>query len=656
MERAFLEQIEMGTGFGITTALPASNGECAPEAQPGPGDGTCRCCVETAGALDVERRLDGWSNRCALPAGASSSEGALHRLHRLHPSVSPGLSSGPARCTPGPARHTRSILAGPGQAPGSPPLLRPPRGINRRVKCDEVWPVCKRCQYNGRFCQRDQPPQGVESAVVMERSLRSPVMLDDVAHCALDYFFSCTLRNIEHFEPSPIWSDVVDRIQNDVAIRNAAAAIGRQQRIADLALIEPDTSTPDTADGQATLLYTRAISSLRQSIGHHPRTHGINYVLASLLLVILESLRGSAPNLLVHLHSGIRIVRELNARSSDPQQPFDDDKPAASALQECTRLLHQYGVNTMVFDPASESTRTTQQLVWETRNLDSSHGVPVHKSQDDDPDSKTCPDIIPSALSLDMPANEFQRHIKLTLRSMTSNLLRLMSMARGLSDPVADPIVGKFIESMKSTQRTAEKFITTRIEMVSVAPSVDADRYLSNLKFALAHCTLTKISLTAAWTGLQSSYDAELASFKKIVALNKEALALLQKANTRDGNHNIVLSAFSLGTSVVPVLMCVVRQCRDPETRREALSLFEQCPKHEGLWEAHKTRLICDAIIEFEERRAGGVVPIPEECRIHFYRFIAGDACHGGKGSGALEVALKPDAKQRKLVFETTAI
>lgn len=236
-----------------------------------------------------------------------------------------------------------------------------------RVKCDEVLPTCSACQRLRLICQR-----GVPTAPSRTSSFRRfvlvpaspppctqpprPHVVDEPAQVALHFFCLRTLPILRICQPSQLWDNIITSLlQNDESIRNIAVAIGFAQQLQ----VEPHSEVvSDTVQKQALLSYSAALHSLRRSIVSESAKAPSIHAFACLLMVILESLRGSHSALLVHLRSGLSIT------AGDQCTPELDDMK-----QKTSSLLQKYRVSSSLFGLFATRNATLNELITQNTYL-----------------------------------------------------------------------------------------------------------------------------------------------------------------------------------------------------------------------------------------------------------------------------------------------
>jgi len=75
-------------------------------------------------------------------------------------------------------------------------------------------------------------------------------------------------------------------------------------------------------------------------------------------------------------------------------------------------------------------------------------------------------------------------------------------------------------------------------------------------------------------------------------------------------------TSFAFGTGVIACLYIVVIKCRDRSLRRKALSLLEDHPRREGVWDSCMAVAVTRRVTEMEEEGLAEGEVVPEEKRL----------------------------------------
>ena len=131
------------------------------------------------------------------------------------------------------------------------------------------------------------------------------------------------------------------------------------------------------------------------------------------------------------------------------------------------------------------------------------------------------------------------------------------------------------------------------------------------------------------------TWDAFLDGFKELVRLAEcfieaptAAAAAAAAAATTSTTKSALMTMppktndFCLDMTIVAPLYFAAARCRDPTTRRKAISLLYNCPRLEGVWSSVLAARVAERLMILEEQEAQGQVTqqsdIPEEARISF--------------------------------------
>lgn len=409
--------------------------------------------------------------------------------------------------------------------------------------------------------------------------LPNAVVVDDPLRRSIEYFCMQGLPILRNCQPSPLWDYLVAQLLDPApSIRRIAAALGAQQRMIDHQnTIDAQPGSGDAASQislQSSRHYASAIQCLRRSIDILDEAGERRLPLICLLMVILESLRGSPSHLLIHLKSGIKFLRERE----------DNWK---LETREVARILGSYAIDSTMFNPLSPSALAVQLMIAERPETEGT----------DDP----LVDVLILASDL--------------LRAMTVAMdFSALGSTIGASHTRSPPS----LDQLGARQRKIEQAIKVRMAALD---SCDPCRYAMH-GFAQARCLLVRVYIDCAWAARQTEYDTALETFVRIVDLIEESLKRMRPTAYGRGSRESP-AAFSVGIRAQQLLLMVVHQCRDYFTRHRAYDLLNKCPRHEGPLEIGLTKSICEAIMDFEESFTGAPDKyIPEHCRVHHYSLV----------------------------------
>ena len=486
-------------------------------------------------------------------------------------------------------------------------------------------PHSVRCTKSGRKCDGYAQDQ----AIVQRKTLApnniltlrftSPKVWDsgeDLRY--LEFYHRRAVRTLPGaFDSSNFWSHSVLRLAHaESSIRHALIALGYLYKT------EPGSMKHARAGLAAeqqsdTLMshYNKAVRGLVDRMSEVSYTPEIGLV-ACLLFICIELLRGNYITAFTHLNSGLRMISEA---SQEPTKSLPYGAQSLNLIPFPLRLYESSGSTAILEDillPLFCRAMMSALLV----------GVPVQHIFD-----------------IPIPSPQFfQEHTFTSIsdaqitsqrlllpslyytRSMAEKLILRQSVtAQNLADQ------SQLLDCFHSWFRCLQDFENDRVLSKQ-------ERIISSSLKAIYHGSY--IALATATEVLQGSIDTHLPNFK---AINHHAAFVLESMDlstsltqdstsispsTLPSSPSTTSSAttgtatsppspnqspkdtsssganFTFEISLVPTLHHVTVRCRCPETRREALRLLELNPPREGYWDAEVHAAVARRVIELEER------------------------------------------------------
>jgi len=207
----------------------------------------------------------------------------------------------------------------------------------RHVKCDEEKPACLRCRSTGRVCDgylwntkrrspvkdvvTPSPPDLSVANLVHSRQLSIATILSpsisgttQERHCFEYFRFEigqelCTAMMLE-----PAHHFVLQACHSDDAIKSAVIAIGSMgHRFRFNRLLTSDDEQANALQNFAQSQYCKALEHLRAQMCNDPTGSIDLATISCFLFTIFEFLQGNATGALVHLRSGLNILRREKA-------------------------------------------------------------------------------------------------------------------------------------------------------------------------------------------------------------------------------------------------------------------------------------------------------------------------------------------------------
>lgn len=180
----------------------------------------------------------------------------------------------------------------------------------RRVKCDELKPRCDRCVKAGRQCAgyAEAQPKNRQAAgrplvfisyMVPDDSISLLPGVSSREKRALEFFKQHTL--LETFA-TPDWPEHLLRASNhEDAVRHAIVALG--------ALHEHYSVTSQVDEGFAMKQYSKAMTKIMK-LDMESNTSTDIALISCILFACIESLQGHYRSSLLHINSGLEILKE----------------------------------------------------------------------------------------------------------------------------------------------------------------------------------------------------------------------------------------------------------------------------------------------------------------------------------------------------------
>ncbi|KUJ10771.1 uncharacterized protein LY89DRAFT_723348 [Mollisia scopiformis] len=264
----------------------------------------------------------------------------------------------------------------------------------RRVKCDEGKPSCKRCLGTGRICDgylygsNAKPPFPKTDELIALGSSRRPLSQTNTSqsayssniilppspfsneqeHRGFAFFRRYTCSRLAPNFRSRFWEQIVlQACHHEPAIRHAVVALGslhEQTMCRGLSHeVQGTTSSNHATDTFALQQYTKALRILAIA---PEKTFGDVTLMACILFVYFESLRGDHAATVSHLNSGIRIIAELHKIFTSIA---DGRHPLSNTLYISLRELALLFIRLDALDIELRALDTFQQEETPTRGL-----------------------------------------------------------------------------------------------------------------------------------------------------------------------------------------------------------------------------------------------------------------------------------------------
>jgi len=475
------------------------------------------------------------------------------------------------------------------------------------VKCDEEKPYCKRCTDTGRKCDgyAVQPERKtVKSATPLDRAvvpstqkrpsltttsasnravrrLAPAKLIVDAAFLSpavsgeespwIEFFSMRTGPALSNVLSHSFWSfDLPQLSASEPAIRHALIALSSAH-----ARFEADAANnqivQNAIDPNFVLRhYNEAIKQLKIHLSRDPGSLDIA-MLCCLLFISLECIYGNRILVIDHLQNGLNMLR--SSLVQDGGKEASSNTIAKSIRQEVRPLFHRLDSQTTLMGFSGSS------LFY---HMDKLLTLSVPRSFDSFEHAKSSLDLlVASSLGFIRSIHDGKHaeagSVSLTGRTLQIHLLSEFSIWKNS--------MANFVKSCKTLTEDDYK-IEKSLRIQHTASFI-----------WLARCTELE----------ESGFDAYLPEFASIVKWSRALIT--PSSEPREPCLHTRLAAlsvtnvprFSLNMGYIPPLYLVAIKCRDPITRREAISILEETNGREGLWDARLHAKVARRLLEVEE-------------------------------------------------------
>ncbi|TPX16967.1 uncharacterized protein E0L32_003529 [Thyridium curvatum] len=408
----------------------------------------------------------------------------------------------------------------------------------RKIKCDESRPACVKCTSTGRACDGYAPACAAQTIVAPWNviSVTPSLHVRDSEARPLEYFHRVVAPAISGHLDADFWTKLVWQAGADVAaVRHATIAIS--------SLYEGFGLHTSEREHIALQHYNRSISLSISS------TDQQEILLACILFVCIECLRGDATRAIEHCRHGISILNRLVEGSNFT--PWIEDIRAVFSRLSFIPLF--WG-----------STPDTFPLMAEFHDFSALGQTRLSQA-------------------------ELQRYLD-TLISRSMRVVRRGDEYRlGVNGRSSLPC--GLVREQNQLQEALQHWERAFLNLRSAAPLSPQTR----LVFATLEVKLiiARIWVRNAFENDEGSYDSSIEEFQRVVAIASQVCRL--KA------VEVVVPKFKFDMGFMPLLYFVAIKCREVRTRLEAVKLMRSLAiSRENLWDFNVMEAISRRVIELE--------------------------------------------------------
>lgn len=339
--------------------------------------------------------------------------------------------------------------------------------------------------------------------------------------------------------------------------------------------------------------YNKSINCLLQKAKTDPDATSI-FAMVCIIFICLEFFRGNVDASLVHIESGVRLLKQWRQKHGYPKSSWGHGYPSFEAdfietelapmLSWLTIVLAIFGrpSEEIFLNPVDENACVTEKRP--PRNILEARAGLV--------------DIVNAGIRLteSVGAAKYERDVETehaTKREFFYESLQEWKLG-------FDALIDEQSSGWNRSEQTAAKLIRTTYLTATIWNDV---------------CLSPK----------EKSWDRHRDTFEQIIELSEAIIAETMKYQS-----NLSLR-FSFELGIIPPLHFAAWKCRYPSLRRRALNMLFNCPRRECLFDAQQFYAVFERIMEIEESSIGlppGQIPKdgqlpPEEVRIHHFQVLS---------------------------------
>ena len=454
----------------------------------------------------------------------------------------------------------------------------------RHIKCDEEKPACLKCRSTGRVCDgylanqkpRVSPSMPEKQGQALTNAMVSPFSNPYVGFVGTDqerrgfeYFHWETAQNIG----GALNLDCVHRLilqagQSNPAVRSAVIALGtitEQLQVNSVLAFDKPQSNSYQEFPQAQ--YRQALRQLREQLTREPHRAEKMAMISCFLFTLFEFLQGNDTASIVHLRSGLNILRQQQGIPG----PF---------RQELLRIF---------------SVMDLQATLWlGLKTLRPPMITPVDPGSLSLESESFC-DIEDAAISLNF------------LTSRVYNFRRLVTSEAGKQN-------SQNIVTIKRDLGTQLEWWPIALEqhLVKLDAGMSVETLHRTFVMRMNH-TLTRIAFgVCLHEDEERVFRAHLSDFRDIVSLAKIVIrpmdpivkARVQRIVAANNASLNPVAVFSYYAGVIQPLYMTAIQCTDVKVCREAIRLLSTSPWQEGAWDSARMAEMAERKVRQLEKTA----------------------------------------------------
>ena len=388
---------------------------------------------------------------------------------------------------------------------------------------------------------------------------------------AFQYFVNRTAVELSGFYSSSFWERLILQASTiEPALRHAVIGIGalHEQYMNETLKYDIDGQSPAFAVSQ----YTKAIGHLRKSLANGTQAP-LTALMSCILFVCFDSLRGCFASAMVHLYSGLKILRDLR---------FDSSADTDIIEENLGPLLSRLSLQSILYIETS-TTEIRRDFVAQLSYI-RLKDAEVRDTYETLEDART---------SLNQAVDGLFRvfylcdgnFLPLTDRHNLADA-KIGSLPINQQPSESYAMFAKYYPQLQAWNSAFEKFMTAKSQALN-------GKELRGAAVLKIHATIVKI-MAEACPGIDdersvrvvmsdyATFEPFINEFRIIVSLCRSVIAAIEQ-DIKLGKPAL---NFSTDLGIVGPLYYVCCRCRDFPLRNEAMELLRRHPRREGMWDS----------------------------------------------------------------------
>ncbi|KAK5706069.1 hypothetical protein LTR97_001055 [Elasticomyces elasticus] len=436
------------------------------------------------------------------------------------------------------------------------------------------------------------------------------IRFSDYQKYAFDYFRRKATIQLERNMSSARWTRLALQLSTETPVFHAVAALGSSYRTL-VQLTHAAFACPSVDDTEALDQSCTAIASLRRHLdGAVSRTASLESVLmACLLLLTLELVRGNSAAVLSHLRFGRKAARECVQSGNDRSLGIKLEARSTVTTRELMSMFNQLEAHCVL------SPQIPGRVLY-------SEDRPGYRPSTQLPSPLTTVEDVRTQLDILIVASHRLRMDVLQIAQSALQkqehkpncLARRTCINQCLSRTINLDQHPDIITRLHSLTVAFSAWLTKLSEILFTQHKPDKRRALTFLQIRHFHSTF--LLSTCRETREQRS-DFFSADWARVLDLAEEYLAAhpVREDNRIESltSHPGPRPNFTIDTGVLPTLYLICLKCRDSAVRRRALQVLRRTDRLEGFLQSQTLANHAECIIDLEERHARLLIPLLDD-------------------------------------------